>query len=316
VKKDINGSTRLAGVIGWPIEHSLSPAMHNAAYARLGLDWAYLPLPVRESADVPAVVTAIRSLPFVGFNVTMPYKQMMVGLCDEVAAQAELCGAVNTVQVVDGRLLGYNTDGRGLLESLRDEAGFEPQGKRAVVLGSGGAAGAIAAALVLAGVSHLTIVSRDPAHADGLIARLTPHARDTELTVVRTGDESAPLVQAADLVVNSTPLGLRPGDPSPVHGEWLHSGQVVSDMIYSPPNTPFLRDAEAAGAKALGGLGMLVAQGAISLEIWNGDSTMSAPRDVMRDAAHAALLTDWSEEDEAEEKDDGGDDIAALLAEI
>ncbi len=320
MKKDINGSTRLAGVIGWPIEHSLSPAMHNAAYSRLGLDWAYLPLPVRESADVPAVVTAIRSLPFVGFNVTMPYKQMMLGLCDEVAAQAQLCGAVNTVQVVDGRLLGYNTDGRGLLESLRDDAGFDPAGKRALVLGSGGAAGAIAAALVLAGVAHLTIVSRDPAHADGLIARLTPHARDTELAVVRSGDESAALVQAADLVVNSTPLGLRPGDPSPVQGEWLHAGQVISDMIYSPPHTKFLDDAEAAGAKAIGGLGMLVAQGAISLEIWNGDSAMSAPRDVMRDAAYAALLTDWSDEAETgpQDDDDGADadDVAALLAKI
>jgi shikimate dehydrogenase len=314
VNKDINGSTRLAGVIGWPIEHSLSPAMHNAAYSRLGLDWVYLPLPVRESADVPAVVAAIRSLPFAGFNVTMPYKQLMLELCDEVAAQAKLAGAVNTVQVIDGRLMGYNTDGRGLLESLRDDAGFVPEGKRAVVLGSGGAAGAIVAALVLARVAHMTIVSRDPAHADGLIARMTPHARDTELVVVHAGDESGPLVRAADLVINSTPLGMRPGDPSPVQGDWLHPGQVVSDMIYSPPDTPLLRAAKEAGATPLGGLGMLVAQGAISLEIWNGDTTISAPRDVMRDAAYAALKTDWT--DVGSDRDDGADDIAALLAEL
>jgi len=315
VKKDINGSTRLAGVIGWPIEHSLSPAMHNAAYSRLGLDWVYLPLPVRESADVPAVVAAIRSLPFVGFNVTMPYKRLMLELCDEVAAQAQLAGAVNTVQVVDGRLMGYNTDGRGLLESLRDDAGFAPEGKRAVVLGSGGAAGAIVAALVLARVAHMTIVSRDPAHADELIARMAPYARDTELTVVRAGEESGPLVQAADLVINSTPLGMRPGDASPTKGEWLHSGQVVSDMIYSPADTPLLRAAQAAGATTLGGLGMLVAQGAISLEIWNGDSAVSAPRDVMRDAADAALKSDWTAEDHRGDET-GADDIAALLAEL
>ena len=315
MNKDINGGTRLAGVIGWPIEHSLSPAMHNAAYSRLGLDWVYLPLPVRESADVPAVVTAIRSLPFVGFNVTMPYKRLMLELCDEVAAQAKLAGAVNTVQVVDGRLMGYNTDGRGLLESLRDEAGFAPEGKRAVVLGSGGAAGAIVAALVLARVAHMTIVSRDPAHADELIARMEPYAHDTELTVVQTGDESGPLVRAADLVINSTPLGMRPGDASPVNGEWLHAGQVVSDMIYSPPDTPLLRAAQASGARTLGGLGMLVAQGAISLEIWNGDSTVSAPRDVMRDAACAALRTDRVDEDHRGDET-GADDIAALLAEL
>jgi shikimate dehydrogenase len=314
VKRDINGSTRLAGIIGWPIEHSLSPTMHNAAYSRLGLDWVYLPLPVRESADVPGVVNAIRSLPFVGFNVTMPYKQLMLELCDEVAEQAKLAGAVNTVQVVDGRLMGYNTDGRGLLESLRDDAGFEPEGKRAVVLGSGGAAGAIVAALVLARVSHMTIVSRDPAHADDLIARMSPYARDTELEVVRAGDESGSLVQAADLVINSTPLGMRPGDPSPVDVAWLRAGQVVSDMIYSPPSTRFLRAAEAAGATAIGGLGMLVAQGAMSLEIWNGDTTMSAPRDVMREAASAALKT---EETNTDDTDDGGaSEIAALLAEL
>ena len=315
MKKDINGSTRLAGVIGWPIEHSLSPAMHNAAYARLGLDWVYLPLPVRESVDVPAVVAALRSLPFVGFNVTMPYKRLMLELCNEVAAQAKLAGAVNTVQVIDGRLMGYNTDGRGLMESLRDDAGFLPEGKRAVVLGSGGAAGAIVAALVLGRVSHMTVVSRDPAHADELVARMAPYARDTELVVVKTGDESASLVQAADLIVNSTPLGMRPDDPSPVNGSWLHSGQVVSDMIYSPPDTPLLNAAKAAGATPLGGLGMLVAQGAISLEIWNGDSAVSAPRDVMRGAAYAALLADWLAADD-DGPDTGADDIAALLAEL
>jgi shikimate dehydrogenase len=309
MKIAINGSTKLAGVIGWPIEHSLSPAMHNAAYEQLCFDWAYLPLPVASSADVAGVVTAIRALPFVGFNVTMPYKQVMLELCDEVAAQARLCGAVNTVQVIDGRLLGYNTDGRGLLESLRDDVGFEPEGKRAVVLGSGGAAGAIVAALVLAGVAHMTIVSRDPAHADGIIARMTPHARDTGLEVVSAGAESRALVEAADLVINSTPLGMRPDDPMPVNAEWLHAGQVVSDMIYSPADTPLLRAAAAAGAMPLGGLGMLVAQGAMSLEIWNGDSSVRAPRDVMRAAAEAALAAE-------KVACDAPDDIASLLAEL
>lgn len=304
----INGSTLLAGVIGWPIEHSLSPAMHNAAYERLGLDWVYMPLPVRDSSEIPAVVSGMRSLPFVGFNVTMPYKRLMLELCDDVAAQARLCGAVNTVQVVDGRLMGYNTDGRGLMESLRDEVGFVPEGKRAVVLGSGGAAGAIVAALVLAGVSHMTIVSRDPVHADELITRMTPHARSTELVVVASGEDSAHLIRAADLIVNSTPLGMRPGDPMPLHAEWLHAGQVVSDMIYNPENTPLLQAAAAAGATPLGGLGMLVAQGAISLEIWNGDSTISAPRDIMRAAAETALA--------AEKHTVEDDDLASLLAEI
>ena len=114
----IDAKTKLAGLIGWPLDHSLSPAMHNAAYEAMRLNWAYLPLPIREGQDLMRVVAALRVLPFVGFNVTMPYKRLMLNVCDEVATAAELAGAVNTVHIVDGRLIGYNTDGRGFMESL------------------------------------------------------------------------------------------------------------------------------------------------------------------------------------------------------
>lgn len=289
MKQAISGTTQLAGVIGWPIDHSLSPAMHNAAYDQLGLDWLYLPLPVHDQMDLARVVAAIRALPFVGFNVTMPHKRMMLELCDEVAAQARLAGAVNTVQVRDGHLMGYNTDGRGLLESLRDEGGFTPEGKRIAIVGSGGAAAAVLAALVLERAAHVTVISRDPAHAEDLVSRIEVHARDTELVALPMGPDNARYIEAADVIVNATPLGRNPGDELPVRADWLHSGQIVSDMVYRPLTTPLLMAAAKAGAIPIAGIGMLVAQGAIGIEIWKADSTISAPRDVMRAACVAAI---------------------------
>jgi shikimate dehydrogenase len=289
MRRAINGATRLAGLIGWPIEHTLSPAIHNAAYEVLGLDWVYIPLPVADQMDVARVVAAARALPFVGFNVTMPYKRVMLELCDEVAAQARLSGAVNTVHVRDGALMGYNTDGRGLLEALRDEVGFTPEGRRIAVVGSGGAAAAVVAALVLERAAHITVISRDPEHAEDLVGRMRMHARDTEMEAMASGPDNASYVEAADVVVNATPLGMRPGDALPVRADWLHSGQVVSDMVYRPLTTPLLEAAKRAGARPVAGVGMLVAQAAIGMDIWKADSSVSAPRDVMRKAAEAAI---------------------------
>jgi shikimate dehydrogenase len=289
MNRQISGTTRLAGVIGWPLEHTLSPAMHNAAYDVLGLDWVYLPLPVRDQIDVARVVAAARALPFVGFNVTMPYKRLMLEMCDEVAAQARLAGAVNTVHVRDGHLMGYNTDGRGLLEALQTEAGFAAQGRRIAIVGSGGAAAAVLAALVLERAAHVTVISRDRAHAEDLVSRMQIHARDTELVALGMGPEEAPFIEAADVVVNATPLGSAREDDLPVRSDWLHAGQIVSDMVYRPLTTPLLEAARNAGAVTIAGIGMLVAQGAIALEIWKADSTLPAPREVMRAACEEAI---------------------------
>lgn len=285
----IDGTTRLAGLIGWPLDHTLSPAMHNAAYEALGLDWVYVPLAVRDGAALTKVVAGLRGLPFVGFNVTMPYKHLMLNLCDEVATQAQLAGAINTVQVRDGKLIGYNTDGRGLLESLEEGADFTPEGRRAVVVGAGGAAGAAVVALVLARAAHVVVAGRRLEQAEDLVDRVAGHARETELVAVETGPRLEEHVAAADLLVNATPLGMQSGDELPVPKEWLQPGQVVSDLVYRPAETELMRAAAARGARPVGGLGMLVAQGAISIEIWNEAGRSHAPRDIMRAAAEAAL---------------------------
>jgi shikimate dehydrogenase len=261
--------------------------MHNAAYEALGLDWVYLPLAVSDEIGLRRFAAAARSLPFVGFNVTMPYKQAMLELCDEVATMARMAGAVNTVHVVDGNLIGYNTDGRGLLESI-ESVGFSCEGKSAVIYGAGGAAGAAFVALVLAKVARITVVNRSAENADDLLDRMSQLLRQTEAShVVPEGAEE--WVRSADLVVNATPVGMKADDPSPVPPEWISSGQVVCDMVYRAQSTGLVRAAQAVGATALDGLGMLVGQGATAIDIWNESAQIRTPRDVMRDAAHAAL---------------------------
>jgi len=285
----ISGTTKLVGVVGWPLDHSLSPAMHNAVYEELRLDWVYVPFAVPEAMGVRRLVAAARSLPLVGFNVTMPYKALMLELCDEVATAAQMAGAVNTVQcAADGRLVGYNTDGRGLLESLASDATFDPTGKNVVLIGAGGAAGGACVALVLAKCAGVTIVSRDLGNAEELLGRMSVGAQATPIEAVAI-DGARDAVGAADLIVNATPVGMRPEDGSPVPIEWLHEGQVVLDMVYGTANpTALVLGAREAGAVAIDGIGMLVAQGATAVDIWNG-SGLRTPRDVMRRAAVAQL---------------------------
>ncbi|KAF0209138.1 MAG: shikimate dehydrogenase [Actinomycetota bacterium] len=285
----IDGRTRLAGVVGWPVEHSLSPAMHNAAYEELDLNWVYLALPAPDQGALFRLADAARSSAFVGFNVTMPHKRAVLELCDEVAMLAQMAGAVNTVHCVEGRLVGYNTDSRGLLESLQAEAQFNAEGRRIAIIGAGGAAGAAVAGFILGKATHLSIVNRDVARAEQLMTRVEPYLRGLEVSLetIDAGAEQA--VREADLVINATPLGMKVGDASPIPVEWFRPDQVVYDMVYLPTDTAFLEGARLAGARALGGLGMLVAQGALAVDIWTENPQQRAPREVMRTSAEDAI---------------------------
>jgi shikimate dehydrogenase len=286
----IDGRTRPAGVVGWPIDHTLSPAMHNAAYAEMGLNWAYLPFAVPDQGALMRFADMARGVPFVGFNVTMPYKQAILELCDEVAMLAQMAGAVNTVHCTEGRLIGYNTDSRGLLESLAEEAEFIPEGKRVVLLGAGGAAGAAVASFILGKAAHLTIVNRDVERAEALKDRAARYLRGMEVVTTSPDDGAEAAIRAADLVVNATPLGMKPDDGSPIPVEWLHPGLTVYDMVYCAHPTALQAGASAAGARALGGLGMLVAQGALAIDIWTENTQVHAPRATMRAAVEQALV--------------------------
>lgn len=287
----IKGTTQLAAVIGNPLDHTLSPAMHNAAYEKLGLDWVYVPLRVEDEPGLRRLLAAAPSLSIVGFNVTMPYKQAVLDLCDQVATAARMAGAVNTIHCTDNGLVGYNTDGRGLLEALDSEAGFDVSGTEVVILGSGGAAGAAFVAFILARAARVTVVSRNQQTATALVDRMAGHLGTVDAHAC-TFDEARGAVSTASLIVNTTPLGMRPGDPSPIPAGIVSPGQVVYDMVYGRAEpTALVRESMAAGALALDGLGMLVAQGAVAIDIWDENTQRHAPRDVMRQAAEWELAS-------------------------
>src|SRR5918911_2871598 len=205
----LSGTTRLLGIIGHPIEHSLSPRMHNAAFAHDGADYVYVAMDVRPDR-LPAAVGGLAALGFVGFNVTMPHKEAVLPLVDELDASARLAGAVNTVVAEEGKLRGLNTDGSGFVEACK-EAGVSLSEKRVMILGAGGAAAAIAVASLGEGASRLYIVNRTETRAEELRARLLGIGREAEVSVHPFEE-----VDEAEVAINATYLGMKEGDPLPV----------------------------------------------------------------------------------------------------
>jgi shikimate dehydrogenase len=273
----IGGATKVAGVIGWPVVHSLSPAIHNAAFGALGLDWTYVALPVAPGA-VTEAVGGLRALGFIGANVTMPHKAAVADAVDDLTDDARRLHAVNTVVVEGERLRGANTDAPGFERFLADDAGFEPGGRTALLYGAGGAARACALALARGGLDRLVLAARDPSQADALGSALD--GLPTQLVVVGFDDAQS---QTVDLVVNATPLGAK-GEALPLPP--LGSDTLVVDLLYDPAHTPLQTAAREAGAASFGGLGLLLHQAALSFEMWTGQV---APLEVMSAAALAAL---------------------------
>jgi shikimate dehydrogenase len=282
----LSGRTQIVGVIGWPIEHSVSPPMHNAAFRALGLDWCYVPFPVPPER-VPEALAGVRALGLRGINATVPHKQALLSLVDELTPEAQAIGAANTVIVRGERLIGHNTDARGFLRAL-GEAGFRPEGCAALVLGAGGAARAVVYGLATVG-ARVTILNRTEDRALALAAAFAgvhPQASITGGPLEPT--TLARMAEGAQLIVNTTPLGMWPRvecSPWP-EGVEFPSGAMLYDLIYNPRETLLMRRARAAGAPAVDGLGMLVHQGAEAFELWTG---VDAPVDVMRAACVAAL---------------------------
>jgi len=282
----ISGQTRVVGVIGWPIAHSVSPAMHNAAFRALGLDWCYVPFPVHPERLAQALA-GVRGLGLGGINVTVPHKQALLSLVDELTPEARAVGAVNTVIVKGETLLGHNTDVGGFLRAL-GEAGCDARGCAALVLGAGGAARAVVYALARVG-AQVTLLNRTASRAHDLareFASLSAGARPKggpldEQTLRRTAPQ-------ARLIVNTTPLGMWPEvDTSPwIEGVPFPADALLFDLIYNPRETLLMRQARAGGARAVDGLRMLVHQGAEAFELWTG---VRPPIEVMYAACKAAL---------------------------
>jgi shikimate dehydrogenase len=263
----ISGKTRLLALIGHPVEHSLSPAMHNASFATGGLDYVYVALDVK-AEDLPSAVRGAAALGFRGFNVTMPHKRAILPLLDDVDEGALISGAVNTVVVENSTLRGYNTDGGGLVEACR-EAGIELADRRVLLLGAGGAAAAIALAFGCEGMGELRIANRSVEHAIELRDKL----RGAGLKKVEVYSPDAPdqAAREAEVIVNATSLGMKDGDPLPIPVEHLDEGRVVCDAVYRPGrDTALIRKARKRGARVVTGERMLLYQGVLAQQLWTG----------------------------------------------
>ena len=278
----ISGKTIVCGIIGDPIEHTMSPAMHNAAFQTLGLDYTYVPFRVK-SLELKKAIEGIRGLNLRGLNVTIPHKVAVMQFLDRIDPLAEKIGAVNTIVNDDGILSGYNTDATGFLQTLHDKD-VDPEDKKVLLLGAGGAARAIGN--VLAGEkARITILNRrqELSWAEDL-ARLLMHHYGAKVNAGELTPENLQrAIEGVDIVVNSTSLGMSPDDDqTPVPADLLGASLTVFDVVYNPYETRLLREAKAAGAKTINGLEMLVRQGAIAFEKWTG---IKAPVDVMRQSA-------------------------------
>jgi len=301
----IDGCTKLVGLIGWPVEHSLSPVMHNRAFDALGLNWCYVPLPVR-LGQVEAAVRGLAALGFHGANVTVPHKQAVMPALDSIALSARQLGAVNTLIIkrrADGTptISGYNTDDKGFVGALH-QGGFEPEdGGNGVVVGAGGAARAVVFGLLQSGIGEVVVLNRTLERAQALISDLGRRAPSDSPFPRREGDRGGRLralpltpetlvesARAADLLVHATTVGMWPqvdcsvwpdGVPIPAH-------LTVFDLVYNPVETRLLQQARRSGARAIDGLGMLVRQGVLVFEMWTGKP---APVEVMHAACERAL---------------------------
>ena len=276
----INAATRLCAVLGSPIRHSASPAMHNAAFAALGLNWRYLAFEV-DPKNLRAAIEGARAMNFVGLNLTVPHKLLAVDMVDELDASAKAWGAVNTIKFENGRAIGFNTDADGLEISLRMDLAVELRGAKVLMLGAGGAAHAAALKLAREKVAELFLVNRTASKAEEIAVEIKKQFSSVKVSVGYPKAE-------VDLILNATSLGLKLEDNSPLDEKQfsLKQTRAVYDMIYKPAETKLLVAAKAAGCKTANGIGMLVHQGANAFKLWTGQP---APVAVMRRAVEGSV---------------------------
>jgi len=289
-----SGNTQIVGLIGWPVKHSLSPIMHNTAFDALGLDWHYVPLPVRPQ-EVIGAVQGLTALGLRGANVTVPHKQAVLPALDVIHADARAMGAVNTL-VVDrdqedlASISGYNTDIQGFLRALR-QGGFElKQARRIIVIGAGGAARAVVFGLLQESSAGIEIINRTLDRGEALVQSLVQNDQEASrlCALALTPDVLVESARKADLLVNATTVGLWPtvGDSLWPEDVPLPKHLTVFDLVYNPLETRLLQQAQQSGARTIDGLGMLVEQGALAFELW---TRCPAPTQVMRTACEQAL---------------------------
>jgi len=275
VPASLTGATRLAGVIGTPIRHSLSPILYNAAFTALELDWAFVAFEVAEGEGA-AAVDAARVLGLDGLSVTMPHKEAVIPALDRLSPTAAALGAVNVIGREGSELVGHNTDGAGFVDGLHHDEGIDVSGRRFAIVGAGGAARAVTRAVAEGGATEVVVVNRSPERAEAAVALAGG--------VGRVGAEAD--ISDVEVVVNATPQGMAHLAALPFDPDLLRSGQIVVDLIYHPPVTALLAAARGRGLTAVNGVGMLIHQAARAFRLWTGQD---APLDAMSAAALGAL---------------------------
>ncbi len=274
----ISGKTKIYGIFGYPVEHTFSPGMHNAGFKKLGMDACYVPFAIHPDRLGDAV-KAILPLGLRGVNITVPHKERVIDFLDELSEEARLIGAVNTVEVREGRLIGHNTDGRGFIRSLKELARFNPKGKRFLIVGAGGAGRAVGFSLALSGAGRISFSDTD-AKKVGVLVNEIRNKTGVDADSV-SGEALGACAAEADCLINATPLGLKRSDVLSIPKEYIRKKHLVCDLVYNPSETRLLKAAKARGARGLKGLGMLLYQGVIAFEVWTGKK---APVQVMKGA--------------------------------
>lgn len=277
---EIRGETKVLGIFGYPVKHTFSPLIHNAAFRNKGLDYVYLPFEVKPE-DLKEATKAIRALNLLGVSVTVPHKETIVPFLDDITEEALLSGAVNTILNRDGFLIGYNTDGEGYIQSLKNDTGFDPKGKTILILGAGGAAKGILASLAMRSPVRVIISNRTRSRASRLVKEFQGKFPDVELKSIDLKiDTLKRCLQDTHLLINATTMGMEGKETVKLPLASLPKDGIVSDIVYKPLDTPMIKQAESLGIKTHKGLGMLLEQGALGFKIWTG---VEAPVEVMRE---------------------------------
>lgn len=282
----ITAKTKILGIFGYPIRQTISPAMHNAVIKALGLDMIYMPFAIKPS-NLRDAVNGIKGIGMLGVNITIPHKEAVMKLLDDISEEARLIGAVNTIINKDSRLIGHNTDGYGYVESIKGDCNFNPKDKRIIILGAGGAARAVATALAKGGAKKIIIANRTLSRANNIIKTFKRKFPDTKFEAIGIDEYILrTYFQDINLLVNTTSVGMEKNAILGIPLEALPKTAIVSDIIYNPLQTRLLQKADKLGLPAHGGLSMLIRQGARSFKLWTG---IDAPVNIMSKAALKAL---------------------------
>ena len=282
---NITGRTKVVGVIGDPVEHSCSPQMHNAAFKELGMDYVYVPFHVKPE-HLKSAIDGFKALNVAGINVTLPHKKAVLPMMDSISEEAELIGAVNTLIFKDGLVEGHNTDARGFIASLKEAGISSLKGKKAIVLGAGGGAQAVVVGLALEGVDRIIIANRTKEKAVDLARSLSNKTMVMMEGISLDDNALRDYVSESDILISTITASMDTRIQSVVDPSWFHKELIVCDIVYIPPETNLLKAAVEHGLKTIGGMGMLVHQGAISFQLWTG---VKPPIETMRQALINAI---------------------------